>query len=157
MSVLLASAPVNDDRKEEASQMGEIRTTVRLVNSIDQGMARRGQLASSNVRAYEADAMVDTGAVRSIIPRDVFQQLGLAVAYQYVVEYADGRQEAVDVTEPVCFELLGRQTTEESLVLGNEILIGQTTLEALDLLADCKNHRLIPNPAHPDRPVLKVK
>jgi hypothetical protein len=30
-------------------------------------------------------------------------------------------------------------------------------LEKLDLLADCANRRLIPNPAHPDQPVTKVK
>lgn len=26
----------------------------------------------------------------------------------------------------------------------------------LDLPVDCKNQRLIPNPAHPDQPVLRV-
>ena len=43
------------------------------------------------------------------------------------------------------------------MVLGDEVLIGQTVLEKLDLLPDCTNHRLIPNPAHPDQPVSKVK
>jgi hypothetical protein len=36
-------------------------------------------------------------------------------------------------------------------------LIGQTVLEKLDLLADCARQRLVPNPAHPDQPVTKVK
>ena len=43
------------------------------------------------------------------------------------------------------------------LVLGDEILIGQTVLEKLDLYLDCAGRRLVPNPAHPDQPVVKVK
>jgi hypothetical protein len=63
----------------------------------------------------------------------------------------------VGVTEPVIFRLLGRDTLEEALVLGDEVLIGQTVLEKLDLLADCVGRRVVPNPAHPDQPVSKVK
>jgi hypothetical protein len=46
---------------------------------------------------------------------------------------------------------------EEALVLGDEVLIGQTVLEKLDLLVDCAKQKLVPNPAHPDQPVTKVK
>ena len=53
--------------------------------------------------------------------------------------------------------MLGRDTTEEAFVLGDEVLIGQTVLEKLDLLADCANLRVIPNPAHPDQPVNKIR
>ena len=35
--------------------------------------------------------------------------------------------------------------------------IGQTVLEKTDLLIDCARNRVIPNPAHPDQPVTKVK
>jgi predicted aspartyl protease len=74
-----------------------------------------------------------------------------------VAEYADGRKEAVSVTEAVVVELEGRDTIEEALVLGVEVLIGQTVLEKLDLSVDCQRRRLVPNPAHPDQPVIKVK
>jgi len=30
-------------------------------------------------------------------------------------------------------------------------------LEKLDLLVDCARQRVVPNPAHPDQPVTKVK
>jgi hypothetical protein len=36
------------------------------------------------------------------------------------------------------------------MVLGDEVLTGQTTLEKLDLCMDCVNQRLVPNLAHPD-------
>ena len=52
---------------------------------------------------------------------------------------------------------LSARTTEETLVLGSEVLIGQTVLESLDLLVDCTNHRVVGNPAHPDQPVIKIK
>jgi hypothetical protein len=74
-----------------------------------------------------------------------------------VAEYADGRKESVGVTEPVIFDWQGRDTLEEALVLGDEVIIGQTVLEKLDLLPDCARGLLIANPAHPDQPVTKVK
>lgn len=137
--------------------MGEIRVKVILTNSADEMAHRRRKLKKSAIRQYEADAMVDTGAVRSVIPAHVMQALGVLSRGNRVAEYADGRKESVAVTEPIIFDVLGRDTLEEALVLGDEVLIGQTVLEKLDLLADCANRRLIPNPAHPDQPVSKVK
>jgi predicted aspartyl protease len=63
--------------------------------------------------------------------------------------YADGRTEAVDVTGPVVVEIDGRDTLEEALILGDEVLIGQTVLEKLDLFVDSRRQRLIPNPYAP--------
>jgi len=101
--------------------------------------------------------MIDTGAVRSVLPVQLVEQLGIQIRGNRVAEYADGRNEVVGVTEPIVFEIMERDTLEEALVLGNEVLIGQTVLEKLDLFADCAQHRLIPNPDHPDQPVSKVK
>jgi clan AA aspartic protease len=137
--------------------MGEVRVKVKLTNALDDALFRRGQLAKDEVRVYEADALVDTGAVRSVIPTHVVEKLNVGIRGNRVAEYADGRKESVELTEPVLFDLMGRDTMEEALVLGDEVLIGQTVLEKLDLLVDCANHRVIPNPAHPDQPVTKVK
>jgi predicted aspartyl protease len=136
--------------------MGEIRVKVRLKNMLDESLWRRGQLAADQIRTYDGDAMVDTAAVRSVLPPEVVEQLGVEIRGQRIAEYADGRKETVDITGPIVFDIQGRDTLEEALVLGDEVLIGQTVLEKLDLLADCAN-RLIPNPAHPDQPVTKVK
>jgi len=114
-------------------------------------------LPIGEIRSYEADALIDTGAISSVIPPFVVQQLGLMAARKRSVEYADGRTEAVDVTEPVTVDINGRSTSEEAFVLGDEVLIGQTVLEKTDLLVDCANGRVIPNPAHPDEPVSKIK
>ena len=137
--------------------MGEVRVKIRLLNAIDEALVKRGQLTEDQIRVYEAQALVDTGAVRSIVPMQIVEQLGLQIRGQRVTEYADGRKESVGVTEPIIIDWNGRDTLEEALVLGDEVLIGQTVLEKLDLQVDCINHKLIPNPAHPDQPVTKVK
>jgi clan AA aspartic protease len=137
--------------------MGEVRVKARLVNAMDQALVRRGQLEPSQVHVYEADALIDTGAVRCVLPPHVVERLGLGRTGQRMAEYADGRREAVDLTEPFTMEIMGRQELEDAMVLGDEVIIGQTALEKLDLMVDCVGQRLIPNPAHPDQPVSKVK
>src|SRR4029077_20184933 len=83
------------------------------------------KLKKSAVRRYEADAMVDTGAVRSVIPAHVMQVLGVMSRGNRVAEDGDGRTESVTVTEPIIFDVMERDTLEEALVLGDEVLIGQ--------------------------------
>ena len=61
------------------------------------------------------------------------------------------------MTESLIIDILGRDTSDEAMVLGDNVLIGQTVLEKLDLLVDCANRRVLPNPAHPDQPVLHVR
>ncbi|MBI3653530.1 MAG: clan AA aspartic protease [Acidobacteria bacterium] len=137
--------------------MGEVRVKAKLSNLNDEVLVKRGQLTPDKVRSYEADALVDTGAVRSVIPIHIVQQLGLTILDLQVAEYADGSKDVVGVTEAVNFRIIDRRTADEALVLGDEVLIGQTVLKKMDLLVDCANHRVIPNPAHPDQPVSKVK
>lgn len=139
------------------SSMGEVRVRARLTNAVDEALVRRGMLKPEQVRTCEADALVDTGAVRTVLPPEVVSRLGLGTRGQRVAEFAGGRKEAVSVTEALVVELEGRDTLDEALVLGDEVLIGQTVLEKLDLFVDCQRRKLVPNPAHPDQPVTKVK
>ena len=69
--------------------MGEIRVKVKLMNLNDETRFRHGELKKEDIRIYEADAMVDTGAVRSVIPVHVLQQLGVGTRGTRVAEYAD--------------------------------------------------------------------
>jgi clan AA aspartic protease len=136
--------------------MGQVQIPVKLTNAIDEGIARRGQLEASKIRHCEVQALVDTGAISCVLPKSLVESLGLARAFDYDVQYADGRQEQVDVTEPVLMEILGRKVYEECLVLGEIVLIGQTALEMTDLLVDCRGGQVIPNPAHPNKPVITI-
>jgi len=137
--------------------LGEVRVRAKLTNAEDEALVRRGMLTPEQVRTCEVDALVDTGAVCVVLPSTVAGRLGLTVRGQRVAEYADGRAEVVSVTEPFHVELQGRETVEAALMLGDEVLIGQTVLEKLDLFVDCQRRRLVGNPAHPDEAVNKVK
>ncbi|PSB19452.1 clan AA aspartic protease [Phormidesmis priestleyi ULC007] len=141
----------------EQTIMGAVRTTVKLTNAGDESMVSRGVLAPRHLREYEGQALVDTGAVMLVIPQSVAEQLGLRIRGQQVARFANGAEELVGITEPIIVECEGRITADEALVVGDEILIGQVILEKLDLLPDCKNQRLIPNPANPDYPVAMIK
>ena len=129
--------------------MGEVHVRVRLINAFDQALVRRRALAADRVRSCEVDAFVDTGSSRTVLPAEVVERLGLAILGQLSVGYADGREKAVGMTEALTVEIDGRATVDEALVLGDEILIGQTVLEKLNLLVDGEGRRLIPNPRRP--------
>ena len=125
----------------------------KFTNLMDEELMHQGQLTPQQVRTYEANALIDTGAVCTVLPVDVVRHLGLRTRGQRVAEDADGRKDVVDVVGPLAVKVLGRETIEEALVIGDEVLIGQTVLEKLDLHVDSANQRLIPKPAHPDQNV----
>jgi hypothetical protein len=142
---------------QQNTNMGAIRVAVKLTNAIDEALISRGSLAPRHLRTIEAVGLVDTGALTLVIPPELVTQLGLRIRGQQIARYANGYEEAIGLTEPVIIEVAGRKTTLEDLVVGDEVLLGQVVLELLDFLADCKNQRLIPNPANPDYPVAVIK
>jgi clan AA aspartic protease len=137
--------------------MGEVRVSVKLSNSIDVGMLRRGVISKEQVRSITVEGVVDTGAVRSRMPVDLMEKLGLRGVRHINAQMADGRTESVEMTEGVDVEILDRLVTEAFLVLGSEVLIGQTVLEASDLLVDCNRQKVIPNPDHPNSAVIRIR
>jgi hypothetical protein len=90
--------PANDSQ-EGNTPLGEVRVRVKLTNGGDEVLVRRGLLTADKIRSYEADALVDTGAVRSVLPIHVVQLLGLAVIDKARATYANDAAEDVDVTE----------------------------------------------------------
>jgi clan AA aspartic protease len=136
--------------------MAAVRVQIKLTNAINEALIRRGLLNSDMLRVCQTEALIDTGAVRTVLPQAIVTQLGLNIRSQQIAQFANGTEESVGLTEPVIIEIDGRETTEATLVTGNIVLIGQTVLETLDLLVDCRNQRLIPNPEHPKYPVLRI-
>ncbi len=137
--------------------MGEIRVAVKLTNATDEENVRNGLIDYKAVRTVTLEAVVETGAVRSVLPIHIVEKLGLGIRGHRAARYADDRTESVAVTAPLVFECMDRDTVEEALVLGTEILIGQTVLEKLDLLADYAGRRLVPHPDRPIQPVSMVR
>ena len=135
--------------------MGEVRIKIRLINASDEALHRRKKLTAKKVRSVEVNAIVDTGAIRTCIPHHLMLKLGLLPDSYTEARYADGRTDSVMVSEPVSMEILDRRVTEGLLVLGDEVLLGQTALESTDLLVDCAKQQVIPR--NPNTPVLWVR
>jgi len=136
--------------------MGQVHVQVVLSNYRETVMARLGHLLASDVHRIEIEALVDTGAMRSMLPPVVADELGLLRLGHTVARYADGRLEEVGTTEGFYITLLGRQALEDAMVLGDRVLLGVTALEKMDLLVDCALQRVMPNPANPQQPVFRV-
>ena len=142
--------------------MGEVKIRVKLTNAIDAGLARRGQITPEEVRFVETDAVVDTGAVMSVVPASVCAELGLAIVGEieaWVANDDPARDQPgrYGQTEPVSVEIAGQRTYDDMLVMGGVVLIGQTVLEKLDLVVDCRNQRVTPNPEHGSQRILAIR
>ena len=136
--------------------MGEIRASVTLENSGDREYVYRGHGAETDIRRKTIEGVVDTGAVSLVIPEEIAAELGLRQWATRTVVYADERREQRPVTD-VTIEIGNLATRTEAIVgrAGTQVLIGQLVLEALDLIADCRNQKLAPR--HPEGPVLAIR
>ena len=90
------------------------------------------------------------------MPAAIADRLGLIRLRRTDAQYANGRVEAVDMTEVFTIEMLGRQTETSAMVLGEHLLLGVTVLEELDLMVDCLRQRLVPYQGTPDQPVFRI-
>src|SRR5207249_1009878 len=79
--------------------MGQVQVQVILTNYREAVLARLGQLDASQVHRYETEALIDTGAVRSVLPPAVADRLGLLRLDRTEAKYANSGVEEVDVTE----------------------------------------------------------
>jgi clan AA aspartic protease len=136
--------------------MGQVRVQAVLTNYREAVLARLGQFDVSQVHRYATEALIDTGAVQSVIPSAVADRLGLMRLRRTDAKYADGRVEEVDLAEVVMIEMLGRQIEITPMVLGEHVLLGVMVLEGLDLMVDCHSNRLVPSQGTWDQPVFRI-
>ena len=105
----------------------------------------RIQVGDLEGRQYlEADALVDTGASHTMLPRHVLTQLGIGSVEQVSFQLADDRVVDYQVGE-ARIRIDGRERT--TLVVfgpeGTEPLLGATTLQLFNLGVDPVQERLI--------------
>ncbi len=138
--------------------MGIIRADVLLENTEDRALVERGLMREGDLRSTLSTGIVDTGARMLLLPEDVVDHLGLTRRRTTGVRYADGRRADLPVAGPVTITIQNRTMISECLVgpQASAMLIGQIELERLDLVANCADRTLMPNPASPDRPLLPV-
>ena len=93
------------------------------------------------------EALVDTGATFTLIPREVLERLGVVPEEEWPFELADGRE----VRYPVAWVQIriGARTQPTIAVFGergSQPILGVVTLETFLLAVDPVHHRLISVP-----------
>ncbi len=139
--------------------MGEIRANVRLENEGDIILGEAGKLGRRKIRALDIDAVVDTGAVMTLLPQEVVEALGVKTRGSIIVQLANDQKIELPRTSGLRLTIAGREMITDCLIgpPGCEALIGQIVMERLDLIADPAKRTLTPRPESPFLPTLKLK
>jgi predicted aspartyl protease len=139
--------------------MGEVRARVVLENQADRILADAGHLESARVRRVELDALVDTGAVMTLLPQDAVETLGLPFDGKRIVTLAN--EEKIELPRARLLSLtLGDRQMDTDCLVGPprcEPLVGQLVLERLDLIVDPTKHVVSPRPESPFLLSVKLK
>lgn len=126
--------------------VGRFHATIELANYGDLELARRGDLASKEVRRTTVRGVVDSGASELVLPEAVAKHLGIHSEGKVKVRYADNREAVRDMVVGVHVRLQGRDGVFNAIVEPKRktVLIGAFVLEHFDFLVDPKNERLVP-------------
>ncbi|MBE9004873.1 aspartyl protease family protein [Fortiea sp. LEGE XX443] len=128
--------------------MGIVTTTIIVSNLVDEILAERGFIQHEQVRSITLNnVLVDTGATRLCLPRDIIAQLGLPFANQIDVKTAAGIC-TTRLFKRVSLTVAGRhgEFTCTELPGGEDPLLGLIPLEELGLQPDVIHQKLIALP-----------
>jgi len=94
-------------------------------------------------KVVEVEALVDTGATLTVIPRKLAEQLSLKITGKTVAETCAGKL-VLDRTR-IWIEIEGKEETVPALIsdIIDKVLIGVTTLEVLGLKVDPLTGKLV--------------
>ncbi|MDR1324919.1 MAG: hypothetical protein LBK00_02660 [Treponema sp.] len=137
--------------------MSTFNETITLTNTGDMSAAKRGFMPQSEVRSLTIDACVDTGSWFLVINEETRAALGLEITGVETATLADGTTEEYSTTEPVEFRWKDRKKAMNALLIpdADEVLFGALCMEALDVMADPIEERLVGR--HGDKAIYKVK
>lgn len=129
--------------------MGQVNTHIKVANWLDLEKVALGERAEPP-RAAEAEALVDTGAVRFYLRASLVKQLGLRPIRKVTSRTMADMNVERTVFSPVDLEIQGRSGTFEVVEVPDTLpnIVGQIPLEQLDWVVDPGRRRLIPNPEH---------
>lgn len=138
--------------------MGEVKEYFQLTNFSDLCLAKGGHLPKDKIRSLQLEMIVNTGATMVVLSEDIARKLGLEKENEVYMRLADNSLRKCFKAKGLLVQFDGRESLTDCLIgeKGIESLLGQIPLEEMDLVVDCNNKRIIPNPDSPDKPVLKV-
>jgi hypothetical protein len=137
--------------------MGLVKAELELINAVDLGKWRDGDIKEEAIRRITVEALADSGAYMMVIPEHVRLQLGLHIIKEEEAEYASGEMAKVPIAGPIEICFANRRAVGDAMVIGNEVLLGSLDMEAMDVIIHPKNQKLVVNPANPTFPKRIVK
>ncbi len=96
-------------------------------------------------RFEEVEALVDTGATHTVLPRSLLSELGIVPHTRAPFVIADGSQIELEIGR--AWVRIDGQEELSLVVFGDTALLGAVTLEELRLAPDPVSQRLVPVPA----------
>jgi hypothetical protein len=135
--------------------MSVFKEEITLSNVADKVRVECGVL--KEVRSMTLQAMPDTGAWTMVINEATRRELGLGIEGAIGATLADDSTSIYNQTEALKIQWKNRSTIQQALLVPNadDILLGALPLEALDLMVDTVNERLVG--VHGDQPLHKLK
>ena len=129
--------------------MGKVIAQIKVDNWLDVELITAG-VRKEEPRSVETEALVDTGAVKFYLKSSVIRQLGLHPVGEIRMRTMSNRSEPRTVFSMATLEIQGRTGRFDVVEVPDSLpnIVGQIPLEDLDLVVDCRNQKLIPNPAH---------
>ncbi|GHV37583.1 hypothetical protein AGMMS49546_05800 [Spirochaetia bacterium] len=137
--------------------MSTFNETITLTNARDAVNARTGLIRQTEIRSVTVDACVDTGSWFLVVNEETRAALGLEVIGDESATLANGSTAKYPITEGVEFRWNDRSKTMNAMVIpdADEVLFGALCMEALDVMADPVDERLVGR--HGDNAIYKVK
>jgi predicted aspartyl protease len=127
-----------------SEKMGKVTVTITITNQTDQTLAERGFIPAEQIRSITLnDVLVDTGATRLCLPKNIILDLGLPFHGEVDVKIAIGIQK-VRVFKMLNLSVEGREGVFNCIELpeGSDPLLGLIPLEDLGLEPDLQNQKL---------------
>ncbi|WP_249065893.1 clan AA aspartic protease [Argonema antarcticum] len=143
----------------KTASMGITYAEIELIRSDDLALVAAGFIQEDRIRRVRVTALVDSGASMLVIPESIKNQLNLRKVDEQQAELADGTVINMDVVGPIEIRFENRRAIADALVLSGEVevLLGAIPMQAMDVLIDPKNERLIVNPKSPDKARMLLK
>jgi clan AA aspartic protease len=128
--------------------MGKVKVKTKLTNFVDMKNCENGLIPKEKLRTTELEMLVDTRATMLSIGEDIAEKLGIKKEKEVYVTLADGSILRRFKGLGLLVEINNRDCVTDCIILerGVEPLLGQIPLEVMDLVVDCKNKQLSPNP-----------
>ncbi len=139
--------------------MGRTYATIEVSNGYDILKSEDGLVSESEIRRWNGEMLVDSGAIRMAINEEIKNKLGLRNGMFMPVTLANGDVKTLELIGNLIVRFGNRTCYTDAFVLpGNtEPLLGAIPMEGMDLAIIPSESKLDYNPKHPDGAMFSLK